>query len=337
MNPVRAWNRFFFGPISARPLAIFRIAFGLVILSYLGLRVFDFDYWYTDAGLLQGTEAREIAGPLRFSPLQYWQDPVTVRTVAAATALCALLFTIGWRTRMTTVLLYLGMLSLLHRDVSSSCGVDSLIVIMLFYMVFSPSGAAYSIDAWRESRRRGTLAEPLIVPWPQRLIQLQLALIYLSTALYKCNGTTWYNGSALYYVLQNTEVGRFRLDPLSQYPLIINLLTYGALVIEFSLVVMLWFRATRPWIIFAGLALHTGVLFVVNIPTFGEMMTACYITFLTPQELTTIGRFINPVNWFRRKQSLAISGRIDGPSNLRGPHSATALRAQRQLVLFDVE
>lgn len=337
MNPVRAWNRFFFGPISARPLGVFRIVFGLVILSYLGLRAFDFDYWYTDAGLLHGTEAREAAGPLRFSPLQYWQDPVTVRTFAASTALFALLFTIGWRTRITTVLLYLGMLSLLHRDVSSSCGVDSLIVIMLFYMMFSSSGAAYSFDALRESRRRGTLAEPLIMPWPQRLIQIQLVLIYLSTAVWKCTGTTWFNGSALYYVLQNTEVGRFRLDPLSQYPLAINLLTHGALAIEFGLVVLLWLRATRPWIIFAGLALHTGILFVVNIPSFGEMMTACYITFLTPEELSAVGRVVDPRNWFQRKRALVIPGRVDGPSGLRAPHSAAALRVQKQLMLFDVE
>src|SRR5262245_33901504 len=99
MNPIRAWNRFFFGPISARPLGLFRIAFGLVILCSLALRAFDFDYWLTDAGLFQGSEARELAGPLRFSPLQYVHDPILVRTFGAAIAVIALLFTLGWRTR----------------------------------------------------------------------------------------------------------------------------------------------------------------------------------------------------------------------------------------------
>ena len=74
MNPITAWKNFFFGPVSAKPLGVFRIVFGLVLLMYLSLMTVEFDYWYTDAGYLQGTEAREAAGPLRFSPLQYVHD-----------------------------------------------------------------------------------------------------------------------------------------------------------------------------------------------------------------------------------------------------------------------
>ena len=68
MNPLKDVNQFLFGPISARPLGVFRIVFGVLILMYLALMSVEFDHWYTSAGLLQGTEAREAAGPLRFSP-----------------------------------------------------------------------------------------------------------------------------------------------------------------------------------------------------------------------------------------------------------------------------
>lgn len=37
MNPWRAWNTFWFGPISARPLGAFRIVFGLVVLANLAI------------------------------------------------------------------------------------------------------------------------------------------------------------------------------------------------------------------------------------------------------------------------------------------------------------
>ena len=53
MNPIRTWNRFFFGPISARPLGVFRIVYGLLMLVYLGLMTVEFDLWYTGAGLLR--------------------------------------------------------------------------------------------------------------------------------------------------------------------------------------------------------------------------------------------------------------------------------------------
>ena len=36
MNPFKDWSRFFFGPISARPLGVFRIVFGVLILHLPG-------------------------------------------------------------------------------------------------------------------------------------------------------------------------------------------------------------------------------------------------------------------------------------------------------------
>ena len=75
MNPIKAWNRFVFAPVSARPIGLFRIVFGLLIMIYLAVMSVEFDFWYTGAGLLQGTEPREAARSLRFSPLQFVTDP----------------------------------------------------------------------------------------------------------------------------------------------------------------------------------------------------------------------------------------------------------------------
>ena len=300
MNPFRVWNAFWFGPISARPLGAFRVVIGVLSLANLALLSVDLDYWLTDQGMLQGAEARLIAGPLRPSPLQWVQDPTSVRAFGAATALVALAFTVGWRTRVMGVLLYLMTLSIHHRNIPTNSGPDNLLLIMLFYLMLSPCGAAYSLDARRAARRRGTEAEPLIVPWAQRLIQLHLCLIYFDTAVLKCAGTTWLGGTALHYVLHNHEVGRFDVSALAQYPVAVNLLTYGGLAIEFALAFFLWFRPTRSWTIASGLALHFGVVFLVNVPLFGELMTACYLTFLDPDELDTMLRAVNPLTWFRK-------------------------------------
>ena len=98
-------------------------------------------------------------------------------------------------------------------------------------------------------------------------------------------------------------MGRFSLDPLTQYPLAINALTLGALVVEFALAFLLWFRATRPWAILAGLGLHAGILLTVNIPIFGELMIASYLTFLAPDELDALLRRLDPRNWLDRRQN----------------------------------
>jgi hypothetical protein len=326
MNPVRAWNRFWFAPISARPLGVFRIVFGLIALANLGFMAFDIDYWFTDAGLLHGDEARLVAGPLRYSILNWIQDPTSVRIFFAVTAVLGVLLTIGWRTRVVSILFFLATLMIHHRNIVTNSGADALMMLITFYVMLAPCGAAYSLDARRAARRRGTEAEPLILPWAQRLIQLQICLVYFDTAVLKCNGATWLNGTALHYVLYNDEVGRFHLGVLRDYQVLVNLMTYAAIVIEFALAFLLWFRATRVATIFAGLALHAAILAVVNIPIFGEIITACYLTFLAPEELDTMLATLDPRSWLSRVAGLipAAVRRVDVPSRLRGAHRVVA-------------
>lgn len=322
MNPIKAWNIFWFRPISARPLGVFRIILGQIVLAQLLLVWCDVNHWLTDRGILQGDEARLVAGPLRPSPLLWIQDPISVRIFLAATAVVAVATIVGWHSRISSLLLYLMMLSIHNRNVLTNCGPDTLLIILLFYLMLSPSGAAYSLDARRIAKRRGTVAEPIIVPWAQRLIQVQLCLIYLITAILKCNGSSWLDGTAIHYVVHNVEVRRFNLEWLAQYPLVINGLTHTGLIVEFALAFLLWFKPTRFWTAMAGVGLHIGALFLVNVPLFGEMMTLCYLTFLTPSELDTFLHYVNPRNWIRSQHRTPprINGRVDLPHQLRGTH-----------------
>jgi hypothetical protein len=320
MHPQRAWESFWFGRVSARPLGAFRILFGLTCLLNLLLLAADSDEWLTDAGYLQGQEARELAGGLRPSPLQWLQAPPSVRLFLAAVMAVAVLFTLGWRTRLMALLLYLGNLSIHHRNLLTCSGADVLLVCVSFYMMLAPCGAAYSLDARRIARLRGTLAEPLIVPWAQRLIQIQVSLLYFMTAFLKATGTTWPDGTALHYVLGNTEFRRWTFG-LTNYPLAINVLTLGALAIEFALPFLLWFRASRPYAIAAGIALHGGIALTVNIPIFGELLMASYLTFLTAPELDTVLRVLDVRRLFRRTAARPGTGPARPPSILRGPHS----------------
>ena len=179
----------------------------------------EFDHWYTGAGLLQGTEAREAAGPLRFSPLQYVNDPQIAHAFLAFTVMVAVGFTLGWHTRIMSILLYLCMLSLYHRNVGSNGGPDAVPVILTFYMMLCPCGAAYSLDALRAAKKRGTAAEPLIVPWAVRLLQMQICLIYFQSCVIKCQGPIWLNGTVVHYILFLREFRVFDMEWLAQYPL----------------------------------------------------------------------------------------------------------------------
>lgn len=322
MNPIRTWNRFWFAPISARPLGMYRILFGLIVLAHLAFLTVDLDFWYTDAGLLQGDESRLAAGPLRFSLLQWIQDPVSVRVFFGALAAVTVGFTLGWHTRVMSVLVYIGMLSLHHRNITTNCGPDTLMMITCFCVMLCPCGAALSLDARRLARRRGTRADVLIIPWAQRLLQIQLCIVYFCTAQAKCTGATWLGGTAVHFVLFNAEVRQFNLEWLAAYPLLINAMTHAALISEFTLAFLLWFRPTRRWVAILGVLLHAGIYPIVNVPLFGEQMVALYLLFLDPDELDALCSALDPRRWFNNQLEVShLSGaRRDPASGLKGWH-----------------
>ena len=303
IHPIRAWNRFFFATTSARPLGAIRIAFGLLALANLGLCAVDLDLWYSDAGYLRGDEARAIAGPFIFSPLQYIQSPTAARVTFGIAGATALGLTVGWRTRLMGILFYGAMLSIHARNTISSSGADVLLMVFAFNLMISPCGAAYSVDSWLARRRRGTAAEPVILAWSLRLVQIQISMVYALAAILKCGGVLWLNGSALHFVLHNSEVRRVDLTFIEQwpgYPILICLATYSALVMEFSLAFFIWFRAARPFVLYLGFMLHLGILTTINIPIFGELMWAGYLAFLTPPEFAAFARAVDVRRLFRR-------------------------------------
>src|SRR5262249_12881721 len=94
------------------------------------------------------------------------------------------------------------------------------------------------------------------------------------------------------------------------------------------------FRATRPLVILAGISLHVGILFAVNIPIFGELMTAAYLTFLAPDELDRLLRAVDPRRWLglRGRRRAVIPGRIDGAEVPQGPHRRAGERTEPNLL-----
>ena len=77
------------------------------------------------------------------------------------------------------------------------------------------------------------------------------------------------------------------------------------LLIEFALAFWLWFRPTRRWAILGGdLAPHGHPARCINVPGFGEVMIATYLTFLAPDELQSLLRRLDPRAVLARIRSL---------------------------------
>ncbi|MFM8707495.1 MAG: HTTM domain-containing protein, partial [Planctomycetia bacterium] len=165
---------------------------------------------------------------------------------------------------------------------------DTLIRIGTFFLIFARSDGALSLP---RAVRRSFLApagqspeHPLrLVPaWPQRILQLQLCVVYFTAAVWKALGPTWRNGTAVGIVLQLGEFQRFPIPDFLLTQAASRAMTYGTLAVEFSFPLLVWFPSLRLPVLLAGLVFHAGLDWVMNVQLFQWLITAYYLLWLEP-------------------------------------------------------
>jgi len=279
------WNRFFFEPIPATPLALFRIAFGTVVLVNMALLAPDTLVWYGERGTLPPEFAAQIINwphVSLFSVLPAGDAAawgVMIGTLAAAACVLA-----GWQTRLASILLWLCLVSFHQRNSFLLNSSDTLLRNLAFLMMFAPSGRALSLDrVLRRRRGREAPGPALIVPWAQRLLQIQVCVMYLSTVLWKISGPMWIDGTAVYYSLGLEEFAHYPIPDFMHTLFFSRLATWGTLLVEGSLATLIWVPRLRPYVLCCGLALHLGLEYAMNIPIFQWAALSTYCLFLDPR------------------------------------------------------
>ncbi len=287
MRPLQWWNRWWFGPISPGPLGITRLVFGVLLLAYIGLLWPERVLWLSDRGLLTAaaSDAFNEYG-LHIPRLDVIHGVSTAHGLSvffAVFVVVSVLFTVGLWTRLSAIGVWLCLLSLHNRNVPIHNSGDVLMLVMAAYFVLSPAGAACSLDRLgRVLRGREDVAAPPGAPWAQRLMQLQVATVYLSTSLSKLTGERWRNGTAAYYPLHLPDSVRFPVPWVdARHVWFIHLLTYGAITIELLMWTLIWVPRLRLYVLLLGVLLHLGIEYSLNIPLFSFIMITCYGVFLT--------------------------------------------------------
>lgn len=306
----RDWNRFWFAPVSSVPLGLFRLVFGFWTLVY-GLMFFPERFlWFSDKGVLSAKAALEYNSTSGAATGQGLGAGYQINLLTLPSAdhfltllfvvyiLAALCLTLGCWTRTSSILVFLG-LSLLHnRDAPIHNSGDTVMIVLSFYLLLAPAGAACSLDRlWRVLRGKEDDAPPLIVPWTQRLMQLQVATLYLCASLSKVTGPQWMDGTATYYPLHLAESLRFPV-PGRDNIYVINLATWGTIIVELALATFIWVPRLRLYVLAAGVALHLGIEYTFNIPLFSALMITSYINFLTAADIQ------NFLAWAKRPLAL---------------------------------
>jgi hypothetical protein len=254
-------------------------------------------------------------------------DPTAMVFTHGAFIAATFLFTIGFCTRLTSVLAWFGALSYIHRSNFTVFGVDTMMTIALFYLMIGPSGAALSVDRlikrwWLTYRtlRRGVQGEehpaasgltsvrpPALAVTPSvsanmaiRLLQIHTCIIYLAAGLAKLQGASWWSGEAIWGTLANFEFAPMQydwymafLEFLAKHPWIWYVFmtcgTIFTLAFEIGFAFLVWRPRTRWIIIGMAVTLHGGIGLFMGLKTFSFMMLTLVMSFVPPE---VIHRFL---------------------------------------------
>lgn len=218
-----------------RSLAVLRIGMGFIMFWDLVLRARDLVPHYTDYGVMPRSALLELGWNPSFLSFHmmsgHWFWMLVLFLFAMAVNLLVM---VGWRTRLMTVLAWLLLISLQNRNPMVLNGGDILVRVVVFWGLFLPWGARWSLDAksnpgWRD------LSNAFCSPATLAYL-LQICLVYLFAAILK-TGAPWHSeGSAVYLALSldqfTTMLGRL----LYGYPGLCRFLTHATW----------WFEALAP-------------------------------------------------------------------------------------------
>ena len=231
-DPTMAWLRNCFS-LDLRSLALFRVMLGCIIIADLIDRGGDLRAHYTDFGLL-------ARGPLidhfinGYAVCLYlitgsWGG---VLALFILQGLIACLLIVGVRTRVMITLSWIMMHALHLRNPMVLQGGDDLLRMLMFWAMFTPLGACYSVDA-ALSKKEGGAPPPNTVLSPGTFALVgQVLLLYWSTAVLK-TGVEWHaEGSAVYYALSFEQLTTSFGMWLRQFAPLLPILTHVTLVIE---------------------------------------------------------------------------------------------------------
>lgn len=182
--------------IDRRALAAFRIGLGAILLVDITLRARFLAAFYTDAGVLPRSTLRELYPLVGRVSLHGLSGGVALQVVLFVLAgVAALALLVGYRSRLAAVLSFIFLLSLHARNPLVLNSGDSLLRQLLFWALFLPIGARWSLDAGRVSVRSDRVASVA-----SAAILLQVVVVYAVNAAVKLRGGRWTEGTALQYV-----------------------------------------------------------------------------------------------------------------------------------------
>lgn len=267
--------------LDLRSLAALRIGLGLFTTGEILHRMVDVRDFYTDEGVLPrsaitGEFANYWALSLNMvSGAIWWQVLLFLICAVAGLALAA-----GYRTWTANLVCWILVLSVHNRNDVNVDGCDMVHRLLLFWSLFLPLGALWSVDAFR--RGATVLPRPWIFNPASAALTLQMASIFFFAALIK-TGAPWRKDfTAVWYVLNwevfVTPAGMW----LRQFHDLLRALTIGTMIVEgvFPLLLLVPWAPLRVFALLSFISLHVGFVVTMKLFMFASIMIIGWLSLM---------------------------------------------------------
>lgn len=270
--------------IDTRSLALFRIAVACIILVDLWVRCGDIAMFYTNDGVMP----TELLTNFYKNRKVFWYNPhywfgayLWQALLFAVAAVLAVMLLFGYRTRWVAFASWFFLLSLHNRNPMVLQSGDTLLRMLVFWSMFLPIGAYFSVDRALDPARK---EPPRVVLNPLTAgLLLQMFCLYFFTAVLK-KGATWENGTALYYALNIDAWTRPFGTWMLQFADMNTFATHATLYLEyigpFLPFIPLFNAQFRMLAISIFFSLHIGIAMTMDVGLFSYISMAGWLPYL---------------------------------------------------------
>lgn len=294
---VNWWDRIWFAPVDLLKLGLFRFVLGCLMLWMYSIRAFAFKLFFTDQGLILGSQARDLLPDIYRPAIQLYSSSETITLILYALFLFMIvLMILGIGGRITSGLTLVLHLSFIQRDFPIIYGVELMIAFWLFYLTLVQNNRYFSL--WNLRGRGKMNVEPvkksdLLSSVGARMMMLQLCIIYGYTGAEKLKGGPWWDGTAIWSVLGNRQLMTMDFRFLQSFPILVGLLTFGSMLFELYFPALIWSKRARPWVLRFGVVFHAGIASMMGLVAFSAVMITSYCSFLDDAGLRQfLNRFV---------------------------------------------
>lgn len=267
--------------VDTRSLAAFRIALGLVILIDLLHRAPHLSLFYTDSGVVPREVLASTYPTYSDLTLHGLSGSLWFQQVMFLLAgLFAVAMVLGYRTRLVTFVSLLLLFSLHGRNPLVLNGGDRLFRVLLIVALAAPIGERWSIDAVRRGTARRTVAS-----FGTAAVLAQPLAVFISNAILKHQGDTWYAGDALEIALHNDVMTIFLGDVVVEYPALMTVLNYGWVTLLAGSILFLLAPVGRVRVVttLAYVGAFAGMFLTMTVGLFPLLLTASVLPYLPTQ------------------------------------------------------